>query len=448
MSFIIRSKTVLYGNFLLFFLSVGFLKAQSDIVTVFKDDSGSKLQVNGKDFFIIGMNWDYFPTGTNYSYNLWAQPDDMIKEALRREMQLLKEMGVNTIRQYSGIPPKWVEYIYKNYGIFTVLNHSFGRYGLMVDGEYVVNTDYSEKKTKEILLNEIKELARKFKNTPGVLMWLIGNENNYGLFWKGAETEDIPTGETLESVRARHLYSLFSEAIDEIKNTDKNRPVAICNGDLLFIDIIAEEIRNMDVFGINVYRGVSFGDMFEKVKDKLDKPLLPTEFGADAYNALLNLEDQLMQAKYLMGNWREIFEQAYGKGKQGNSIGGMTFQFSDGWWKYMQDKNLDIHDNNASWSNGGYTEDFKPGLNNMNEEWFGICEKGPADEKGLYRLFPRAAYFALKEALNINPLDENVTNGVINNHFGRLDKEEYLTKAKEYKKSYSSSAESKIRSAE
>jgi len=22
----------------------------------------------------------------------------------------------------------------------------------------------------------------------------------------------------------------------------------------------------------------------------------------------------------------------------------MTFQFSDGWWKYLQDSNLDVHD--------------------------------------------------------------------------------------------------------
>jgi hypothetical protein len=34
-------------------------------------------------------------------------------------------------------------------------------------------------------------------------------------------------------------------------------------------------------------------------------------------------------------------------------LSGFTFQFSDGWWKYGK-QNLDIHDNNASWFNGGY----------------------------------------------------------------------------------------------
>lgn len=69
-------------------------------------------------------------------------------------------------------------------------------------------------------------------------------------------------------------------------------------------------------------------------------------------------------------------------GKAGNSLGGFTFQFSDGWWKTGQTTNLDEHDPAASWSNGGYLNDYKEGENNMNEEeWFGICAKGKANER-------------------------------------------------------------------
>ena len=28
-------------------------------------------------------------------------------------------------------------------------------------------------------------MAEDYKNTPGLLMYLLGNENNYGLFWQG-----------------------------------------------------------------------------------------------------------------------------------------------------------------------------------------------------------------------------------------------------------------------
>ncbi|MDZ7645671.1 MAG: hypothetical protein U5K54_00025 [Cytophagales bacterium] len=118
---------------------------------------------------------------------------------------------------------------------------------------------------------------------------------------------------------------------------------------------------------------------------------------------LQNAEDQESQAYYMVSNWKEIYENAAGLGKTGNSIGGFTFQFSDGWWKFGQTKNLDVHDNNASWANGGYKNDFVEGENNMNEEWFGICAKGLTTPRGLYSLYPRAAYYALKEAHALNP---------------------------------------------
>lgn len=416
--------------FFIFFISITTVSAQVDRVAIVNDENGSKVQINGKDFFIIGMNWDYFPIGTNYSYSLWTKTDSFIKEALDREMPLLKNLGVNAIRVYKGIQPKWIEYIYKNYGIYTVINHSFGRYGVTIDGVYIQNTDYADPQTRAELLSEVNALAMEYKETPGLLMWLLGNENNYGLFWGGAETEDIPVGETLESVRARHMYKLFNEGVQEIKKFDKNHPVAICNGDLLFIDIVAEEVTDMDVFGVNAYRGVSFVDAFDKVKEKLDVPILFTEFGSDAFNAVEMREDQLMQTKYLLGNWKEIFENAYGNGRTGISIGGMTFQFSDGWWKYLQESNLDVQDTHASWSNGGYSEDYIEGENNMNEEWFGICAKGPTDENGYYQLYPRAAYYALKDAFKLNPLDKNVNATSIESYFKEISPVPYILKAR------------------
>ena len=65
-----------------------------------------------------------------------------------------------------------------------------------------------------------------------------------------------------------------------MKEIDPSHPVALCNGDVLFIDIIAEECPDIDIYGTNTYRGVSFGDMFQVVREKLDKPLMFTEFGA------------------------------------------------------------------------------------------------------------------------------------------------------------------------
>ena len=102
---------------LLLLLTSFSVSAQVDQVEVVKNNQGMTLQVNGAEFMVNGMNWDYFPIGTNFSYSLWNQPDDIIKAALDSEMSMLKNMGVNAIRVYTGVQPRWIEYIYEKYGI-------------------------------------------------------------------------------------------------------------------------------------------------------------------------------------------------------------------------------------------------------------------------------------------------------------------------------------------
>jgi hypothetical protein len=298
-----------------------------------------------------------------------------------------------------------------------MLNHSFGRYGLTVNGSWMANTEYADPAVKELLLAEVSQLVNEYKDAKGVLLFLLGNENNYGLFWGGAETEDIPEVDSTYLVRARAMYQLFNEAAITMKAIDDSHPIALCNGDLMFMDMVVEECQDVDIFGTNIYRGVSFGDTFEQIRDTFNKPVLFTEFGADSFDAVRKVEDQSSQAYYMVSNWKELYQNAAGKGKAMNSIGGFTFQFSDGWWKYEQTENLEIHDETASWVAGGYAFDFVKGENNMNEEWFGICAKGPTNSKGIYTLEPRAAYYALQAAHQINPYDANLTSDDLENLF-------------------------------
>jgi len=431
----IRQKQVLTSNgfvfivLLVLFLLSDTIIAQDVKIEVISDQKGTHLQVAGKDFMIKGMNWDYYPVGTNYTYNLWQQPDEIIREALENEMTLLKNMGVNTIRVYAGIPARWVQYIYQNYHIYTMLNHPFGRYGLSVNGSWMQKTDYADSSVRKQLLTDIKILATEFNDTPGLLMYLLGNENNYGLFWGGAESEDIPVEDRKSTHRAYDMYKLFNNAVQSIKKIDTSHPVAICNGDLLFIEIIAQECKDIDIFGTNMYRGLSFGDAFQRVKDLLGKPILFTEFGSDAYNALEKKEDQQAQARYLLNNWKEIYQNAAGLGKTENAIGGFTFQFSDGWWKHGQTFNLDVHDTTASWSNGGFQFDFAQGTKNMNEEWFGICAKGLPNDRGLYPLYPRAAYYVLQKVHKLDPFAETMNAEKINKYFESISVTEAFLKA-------------------
>ena len=404
-------------------LSQGDAFATPDHVSVLKDEHGQTLQLNGEPYFIRGMNWGYVPIGTNYSYNFWAEPEWVIKTALDKEMRLLQDMGVNSIRQYNGIPPKWVTYIYKTYGITTMINHTVGRYGMDIDGVWVPVTNYADPRTREILKQQVKDVILEYKDVEGVLLWLLGNENNYGLHWSSFEIEQLPKDEQYNE-KAKYLYSLMGEITDEIHALDTNHPVAIANGDVQYIDLIAEYMPNLDLFGTNVYRGVSVRDMYDVVEEKLDIPVFFSEFGSDAFNAKTMEEAHLDQAFFLREQWKEIYLNTHNRGT-GNAIGGYTFQWADGWWKYLQEENLDVHDTNASWPNGGYYFDHVEGQNNMNEEWFGIVAKGHPDQNNLFDLYPRAAYFLLKDAYTISPYAEGVTDEQIGAHFDALTPSDY-----------------------
>lgn len=397
------------------------LQAQATLpqIRVTRDASGHRLQVDGRDFFVQGVNWDYFPVGTNYSFSLWTQPDDIIRDALDREMGLLRAMGVNAIRVYNGIPARWVQYIYEKFGIWSVVNHALGRYGVTVQGTFTAQTDYSNPQVRQQIKDEVLDVVREYRDTPGVLFWLLGNENNYGLEWRSAATENLPAGER-EAAKARYLYSLFGETVQAIKRIDP-RPIAMANGDLQYLDIIAEEVKGLDIFGSNVYRGASFRDFFTRVEATLGIPVVFTEFGADAYNARDEREDQTTQADMVLKQWEEIYANTAGKGLAGNAIGGLTFQWSDGWWKYGQETGLDVHDVNASWANDAYPADYVPGQNNMNEEWWGIMAKGPTDSRYQYELYPRAVFYGLQQAYQLDPYAAGVDTTRIRQHFARID---------------------------
>ena len=86
-------------------------------------------------------------------------------------------------------------------------------------------------------------------------------------------------------------------------------------------------------------------------------------------------EDQVVQARYLIEQWREIYEQSAGNGMVGNSIGGLTFQWTGG-----------------------------------------IVAKGPTDHNNLYELYPRAAYYALQQAYTLDPYARGTNATAIREH--------------------------------
>lgn len=400
----IGQRAGVWATALLMLLSLAAASQASEVVTTVKTDGGWKLQVDGEDFYIKGMVWSYSPQGENYTYNLWGKSDDYIRKVLDYDFGLMSAAGINTIRSFMILPPKWVEYVYREHGIRSVINPLMGRYGATIGGRWVPFTDYSDPLTRATLKAESLAIVEMYKDVPGVVMFAFGNESNYGLSWSSFEIENLPAGEQ-NTAKARYLYSLWEEVLSEGKAIAPNKPFSIVNGDIQYIDLIAELVPSLDVLGSNVYRGRGFTDLWAQVDEKLDVPVVFYEFGSDAFNAREGAEDQANQALYLKDQWLEMYNKAAGNGEEGNSIGGFVFEWRDEWWKYLQEENLDTQDNNASWSNQAYLFDWAEGQNNMNEEWFGVMALGSANSDGVWTARPRVAYDVLSEIFALDPYD-------------------------------------------
>ncbi|WP_191018238.1 glycoside hydrolase family 2 TIM barrel-domain containing protein [Treponema zioleckii] len=395
-------------------------------VEVRKDSKGWRMFDGDKEVEVKGITWSNTPIGKDYNYSLWRMDDEFIYATLETDMPLLKAMGVNVIRSFDDVPPKWVEYIYDKYGIYTLINNLMGRYGVTVKGKWTFPTDYQDKDTRETLIEMARETAEKYKNVRGLLFYMLGNESNYGLEWSSTEIENLPVGEQ-HRAKAVYLYSMFEDAMKEMHKIDPNHPVGIVNGDTQYIDLIAELCPSLDIFGSNVYRGWKFYDAFyEDVLTKLDKPAVFTECGADAFNAITQKEDQWAQLQYFKTQWEEVYQQGYGKGRHQNVLGAFLFEWIDEWWKVYQWKELDIHNKNASWANSGYSLDFKEGVNNMNEEWFGLCAISTQTVNGVNKRVPRAVYYFFCDLWQHSLY--NSTNEEIDAFFKNLPESIYLAR--------------------
>jgi beta-galactosidase len=393
-----------YGLFAVISLLLIATSAQAAVekMTTYKDEQGWKLQRDGEDFYIKGVVWGYSPRGANYTYNLWNESDEFIEKVLDHDFGLMARAGVTANRSFTLIPPEWVTYIYEKHGVMSIINPLMGRYGATIDGVWRPLTNYSDERTRATLKAESLAVVEQYKDVKGVAMFAFGNESNYGLSWSSFEIEDLPVGEQNRE-KAKSLYSLWGEVVRESKQMAPDHLFTIVNGDIQYLDLIVEYVEEMDVLGTNVYRGISFGELWKDVKEGFDRPVVFMEFGSDAFNAKNFAEDQAAQASFLRGQWQEIYHQSYGNGGYGNAVGGFVFEWRDEWWKYKQTENLDVQDRNASWSNGGYTFDYVEGQNNMNEEWFGIMALGDIDNDGIYTAEARMAYDVMSEIWAMDP---------------------------------------------
>ncbi|MFC1658888.1 hypothetical protein ACFL1D_05855 [Candidatus Omnitrophota bacterium] len=376
-------------------------KPSKPSVYIYKHQDGQyQLFVEGKPYIVKGVCYNPVPIGENHEYDLFSEPN----KPWIIDGKMMKEMGINTVRFYeTGKNPKQVKQVirdlYQLYGIRSIL------------GDWLCFWDYpcplyGDERFRDKVKQRVAEMVNLYKDEEGVLFWVLGNENNYSFSgrvnpWSSEEVDKEPDPAKQHYLRAKIYYSFINELAREIHKIDPNHPVALGNGELLWLDVANQVCEDIDLVACIIYRGKSFGSLFESLKSNFDRPVVLAEFGADSYDAYRQREDDDMQAYFLEMQWRQIYQNLYGNEEgTGNCLGGTIFEWTDEWWKhneYAADF-WSLHDTGAGWSNGSYYFDIRAEDNlNMNEEWFGIVSLSEELENGINKRTPRKAYYVLRE---------------------------------------------------
>jgi len=340
-------------------------------------DDGSLTNWMEYDFNNNGINDVAFESFVDKNGNNKQDKDELSVG----DFKLLKEMGVNTIRLYHqpfAVNKKLLRQMYEKYGIRVVMGDFLGKYAIGSGASWFEGTDYANPQHQKNMLESVKKMVLEFKDEPYILMWVLGNENVYGVACNADKNPEA-------------FFKFCNEAAFLIKTLDEDHPVAIASGDVLFLDIFAKNCNEVDVFGTNAYRGnYGFGAFWQQVKELADRPAMITEFGCPAYSFSLTKEEALLaQREYHQGAWEDIEENMSSGEGCGNSIGGFIFEFLDEWWKAYEPF---YHDRK-----GLFAGPFPDGY--MHEEWLGLCGQGDGKTSPFLREL-RPSYFFYKEHWN------------------------------------------------
>lgn len=253
-----------------------------------------------------------------------------------------------------------------------------------------------------------------YKDHPAILMWSLGNEwnlNKYDSYSAVTEAAEVT-----------------NRAAQDIKAIDPNHPVSSCLGDRFSdlddsdpnntIGYIVRACPDVDIWGLNVYRGASFGELFIQWQQVSSKPFYISEFGTDSFNTVsysvndenqayscVGNDDQDMQAKFDIGLWDEIQKHLSVSTPGELCLGGLIREFNDELWKIGNyyaglgglvdyagpDDKLGTKDDDHSYKEYNTEGFFMPGIhpdNVANEEYFGVVD---ANRK------PKKVFSALKD---------------------------------------------------
>jgi beta-glucuronidase len=368
------------------------------------------LEVDGKPFVVRGLTYTPTRVGQNYAWNWMAEDENFNKkndvaydswvdanrnnkqdpgEPVIGDFQLLKEMGCNTIRVFNSldIDKELLRDLYKTYGIRAIVCDFFGAYTVHSMASWNVGTDYSHPDQRRLMKEFVLKTVAECKDEPWLLGYILGNENNMPLDYTG-----VNASRTQAAGQPKVYAEFLNEVAAAIHALDPDHPVGVGNVGLGLVDAYAKYAPELDFIGVNDYPGSNgFGALWIRARKLIDRPILITEYGCDAYWTGKGVDEE-MQANYLKNEWEDIEYNLAGAPGEGNAIGGIIFEWLDEWWK-------DTRGDPADRQNTEPTAELAFPDGWSQEEFFGIVGQGDGFKSPFLRQ-PRKAYYLYKELWN------------------------------------------------
>lgn len=211
--------------------------AHADSVTI----NGRMILVNDTVYTIKGICYHPVPKGS----------DKRSFSNLTKDLSLMVEAGINTIRVYSPIHNKAVLDEIHEAGLKLIIGFGYNQSG-----------DF------DLLSGTFIDYINTYKNHDAILFWELGNEYNYHPEWF---RNDL-----------KNWYTTLDNAAKLIHQNDHSHPVATAHGELPDSLALAN-CPNVDVWGMNVYRWDNPEDIFTEWRNISSKPMYLSEAGTDSY---------------------------------------------------------------------------------------------------------------------------------------------------------------------
>ena len=278
--------------------------------------SGRQVHLNGAPFYAKGVGYQPVPKGeTPANFPNGDYFTSNYAHIYKPDVDKMRAMGVNLIKIYSWYPDHdhndFLNYCYNN-GV----NPIYVAVGYFLEAGRVISN-------KNEYINQFRILAQHTYQHPAILGYMIGNEtNNEG------------------DIHNPQYWSALNEMAGAVKGVTRNK--------LTFIALVDDGVRtviqgdrqfpNLDVWGINVFRGKSLGNLYSSYADASTKPLFISEIGFSATVRENGQAEPMPNNAQGVADYCRLLMTEIGNNNSANDpskvvAGTIWFMFCDEWWK-------------------------------------------------------------------------------------------------------------------